>query len=109
MARWWWLEPGNEKARCKGTTHDNGVPKHRCKGMARLDGFCRVHAKRIILDRPEDVIELLKSEELREEVQAELDAALGLALPALLTSVSRAVERRLKASRAPTKPSSRRR
>lgn len=109
MARWWWLEPGNEHARCKGTTHDNGVPRHRCKGMARIDGFCRVHAKRVVLDHPKDILTFLGSEELRQEVQADLDPVWGLALPAILTSVSRAVERRLKASRAPVRPSSRRR
>lgn len=109
MARWWWLEKGNEHARCKATTLDNGHPDHRCRMMARIDGYCRRHATRVVLDHPKDILTLLRSEELRQEVQADLDPVWGLALPAILTSVSRAVERRLKASRAPVRPSSRRR
>lgn len=47
MSRWWWLEPGHEKARCKAMRKDPYAPG-RCKGMAVHGGYCKVHQKKPI-------------------------------------------------------------
>jgi hypothetical protein len=42
--RWWWLEPGHEKARCKGQRKDPYMPGQ-CKMMAIHGGYCKIHQK----------------------------------------------------------------
>ncbi len=38
----WWLLPGHEKARCRGTRQDDGK---RCKNFGSVQGLCGIHAQ----------------------------------------------------------------
>ncbi len=40
----WWVLPGHEQARCRGTRQDAGK---RCKNMATVDGLCGLHARMV--------------------------------------------------------------